>query len=63
MYQSTINKEVKISGVGLYSGDKVNMKMIPSDIDKGIVFSIQGNQIAANYKNIIKTDRRTIIGN
>ena len=63
MYQSTINKEIEISGVGLYSGNKVNMKMIPSDVDKGIVFSIQGNKIAANYKNIISTDRRTIIGN
>ena len=38
MKQSTINKKVEISGIGLFSGDKVNLKLIPSDINTGIMF-------------------------
>ena len=63
MKQSTINKEIEITGVGLFSGDKVNLKLRPSHIDTGIVFSIRDNHISATYDNIIKTDRRTVIGN
>ena len=63
MKQSTINKEVNISGVGLYSGMKVNLKIRPAGIDNGITFSIKGETFSANYKNIINTNRRTIIGN
>ena len=63
MKQSTINKTVEISGIGLFSGDKVNLKLTPSDINTGIVFSIKGHNILATYDNIINADRRTIIGN
>ena len=63
MKQSTINKTVKISGIGLFSGVQVNLELIPSDIDTGIVFSVKGHNILATYDNIINTDRRTIIGN
>ena len=63
MKQSTINKTVKISGIGLFSGVEVNLELIPSDIDTGIVFSVKGHNILATYDNIINTDRRTIIGN
>ena len=63
MYQSTVNKEVEISGIGLYSGEKVNMKMLPASIDNGIVFSVLGKKIKAIYNNVTETQRRTIIGN
>ena len=62
MYQSTISKVIQISGIGLYSGKKVNMKIKPSPVDHGIVFSIQGTKIKANYQNVVQTHRRTIIG-
>jgi len=63
MHQSTINKEVQISGIGLYSGEKVNMKMLPAPIDSGIVFSVSGKKIKATYNNVTETHRRTIISN
>ena len=62
MYQSPLKKTIQISGMGLYSGKKVNMKIKPSPVDTGIVFSIKGTQIKADYQNIIQTQRRTIIG-
>ena len=63
MYQSTIHKEVQISGIGLYSGKKVNLKMLPASIDNGITFSVEGQKIQASYSNVTETNRRTIIGN
>ena len=63
MYQSTINKELKISGIGLYSGDNVDLKIIPSKIDSGITFKVNDHKVKANYENVIETNRRTVIGN
>ena len=63
MKQSTINNSIDISGIGLFSGEKVNLRLNPADIDAGITFSINGNKVSATYNNIVSTDRRTIIGN
>ena len=63
MYQSTISKEIKMSGIGLYSGKQVNMKMLPAPIDNGVTFIVKGHKIQASYENVKETLRRTIIGN
>jgi len=39
IYQRTIAKEVKVTGIGLHSGKKVTMRLIPQDIDFGIQFA------------------------
>ena len=36
--QKTLNKSVHVSGVGLHSGLDVDMKILPSDPNTGIVF-------------------------
>ncbi len=36
--QRTIKKEVKARGVGIHSGNVVNMTLIPAEIDHGVVF-------------------------
>ena len=36
MNQHTIKDVVSISGIGLHSGENVNLKIFPSNIDKGI---------------------------
>ena len=36
--QKTINKTISISGVGLHTGQKVNIKINPSEPNSGIVF-------------------------
>ncbi|QRN41316.1 MAG: UDP-3-O-acyl-N-acetylglucosamine deacetylase [Neisseriaceae bacterium] len=38
MLQRTLKKEVTITGVGLHSGERVRLSLIPADIDKGIMF-------------------------
>ena len=63
MYQSTINKKIELSGIGLFSGKQVNMIMSPADIDNGIVFLAKGEKIEAKYNNVNQTNRRTIISN
>ena len=47
-YQKTIQKEVKISGIGLHSGKNVNLKLIPAEANTGIVFIRNGISIPAH---------------
>ena len=37
-YQKTIKREIQFKGVGLHSGKKVNMKLVPASPNHGIVF-------------------------
>jgi len=37
-YQQTIEKEISCIGIGLHSGKKVNMKLLPAPPDTGIIF-------------------------
>ena len=37
-YQKTIKREIQFKGVGLHSGKKVNMKLVPAAPNHGIVF-------------------------
>ena len=37
-YQKTIKREIQFHGVGLHSGKKVNMKLVPAAPNHGIVF-------------------------
>ena len=36
--QKTISNEVELNGVGLHSGQKVNIKFKPAPVDTGLVF-------------------------
>ncbi len=36
--QKTINKEINISGIGLHTGVKVNVRFVPGEVDSGINF-------------------------
>jgi len=38
IYQQTINGEVKASGVGLHSGNYIDMKLMPAPPNTGICF-------------------------
>lgn len=38
IFQKTISKEVGTSGIGLHSGKKINLKLVPSYEDRGIRF-------------------------
>ncbi len=46
MYQSTIAKTVHIKGIGLHSGEEVQLKLAPAQADAGIVFVLhQGKNV------------------
>jgi UDP-3-O-[3-hydroxymyristoyl] N-acetylglucosamine deacetylase len=38
IYQRTIAKEIKVTGIGIHSGRKVTMRMLPASANTGIIF-------------------------
>jgi|SRR6056297_1780246 len=65
--QQTIKEKVSIAGIGLHSGNDVQLNLLPAPVDNGIVFKrtdIEGNpQIKATVGNVVSTERSTTIGN
>ncbi len=68
-HQYTIKKEVSISGVGLHTNEKVNLKINPAPANHGIVFKridIKDSPlIAAHISNVLELTRslrRTSVG-
>ena len=66
-FQKTLNGKVICEGIGLHSGLKIKMEIIPAEANQGIVFlrnDIQENQnIYASYKNVSDTKLGTTIKN
>ncbi len=65
--QKTIKTSVSLSGTGLFTGTKVNLRICPADVDQGIVFQRidlpSKPKIAANIAFVRETPRCTILGN
>ena len=65
--QKTISKEAKLSGVGLHTGEHVNITFKPAPADTGLVFVREDiesdNIINAHIKYISNTDRGTNLDN
>ena len=65
--QQTISKPVTINGIGLHSGLKVSMKLIPAEADFGIKFIrkdlSENNIIDALWTNVSNTKLSTTISN
>ena len=47
--QTTLRDRIEFQGVGVHSGQRVNMSLLPSDADVGIVFSIADPDNCKNY--------------
>ena len=66
-YQRTIKSSVKFSGVGLHTGKFTNIKLLPLEENKGIIFKKKTENntvdIKAHFKNVCETNRGTTIGN
>jgi len=66
IYQRTIAKEVKVTGIGLHSGKKVTMKLIPQDSDFGIQFvrtDLPNSKLMkANALTVGTTENATTLG-
>ena len=65
--QKTVKKIVSFKGVGLHSGKLVNVNVVPSEPDTGIVFKRldikKNNLIYPNFMNVSNTDLNTTISN
>tara|TARA_B100000003_G_scaffold50859_1_gene44750 strand:+ start:60 stop:980 length:921 start_codon:yes stop_codon:yes gene_type:complete len=65
--QKTINKKISFSGVGLHTGETVELNLLPSDPNTGIIFKrtdIKNNNIIFPlYNNVIDTTLCTTISN
>jgi len=66
IYQCTLSRPVTISGIGLHSGQNINMTLRPADAGTGIVFHrSEGERIVtieAISRNVIDTKLATVIG-
>ena len=65
--QKTIKEPVNFSGVGLHSGNLINISVKPSDPNTGIIFKrvdlIENNMIYPNFANVSDTFLNTTISN
>lgn len=63
MKQRTIKKKISLSGVGLHTGEKVELEILAGEANKGIVFKTSDDAenagIKANLKNVSATQRAT----
>ncbi|MFY7992743.1 MAG: UDP-3-O-acyl-N-acetylglucosamine deacetylase [Bacteriovoracaceae bacterium] len=66
IYQRTIAKDVKVTGIGLHSGKKVTMKLIPAEADFGIQFIrtdiAHSKPMKANALTVGTTENATTLG-
>ena len=64
--QRTIEKEISVTGIGIHSGKKVTLKLLPAKEDSGIVFKrvdlSSAAPIKANALNVGATENNTSIG-
>jgi len=63
--EKTIQNEVSCSGIGLHSGEKIQLRLIPAPEGSGILFSrtdLGGTLIPANATHVVSTHLSTTIG-
>ena len=67
LFQKTILKQTDFEGIGLHSGIKSQIKILPADINYGIVFKRtdlkENNFIKANFENVSSAKLCTTIKN
>ena len=65
--QKTLNSEVSFSGIGLHSGENVEVTLVPANSNSGITFKRtdleKNNEIIANFKNVSSAKLCTKIEN
>ncbi len=64
--QRTLSSKINASGVGLHTGKKVSLTLLPADADSGITFirtDIQSNPIKASFDNVNDTRLQTSLSN
>ena len=66
-FQKTLSKEINLSGIGLHTGKKTNLRLLPANENTGIIFKRidlpNNNLIKANYKNVTSAKLCTTLEN
>ena len=67
IFQQTLSKPIVFEGVGLHSGKKSKIKILPNNDENGILFKrvdiLKNNIIIADYKNVSSTTLSTTLTN
>ena len=65
--QKTLSKKISLSGIGIHTGTKVNINILPANPNSGIIFKRidlqKNNLVFANYSNVVDTTLCTTISN
>ena len=65
--QKTLKNSVRATGIGLHSGAPVELRILPAEVDEGIVFRrmdlADTETIDARARNVIDTDMSTTLSN
>jgi UDP-3-O-[3-hydroxymyristoyl] N-acetylglucosamine deacetylase / 3-hydroxyacyl-[acyl-carrier-protein] dehydratase len=65
LQQQTLNRSTEYSGIGLHSGNRVNMKFLPAPANSGVRFrrvDLEGKpEIEARVENVSETNRSTTL--
>ena len=64
--QRTLASKINASGVGLHTGKKVSLTLMPADADAGITFirtDTHSNPIKASFDNVNDTRLQTSLSN
>ena len=66
LQQQTLSRPVSFSGIGLHSGNRVNMTFLPAPVNSGVRFrrvDLEGKpEIEARVENVVETARCTTLG-
>ena len=67
IYQNTLGEPVSFQGIGLHTGKKSKITILPNEADKGIVFKRidlkSNNLVQANYQNVSSAKLCTTLQN
>ena len=67
IYQKTVQKPIYFNGIGLHTGKKTKVNVLPGSENVGIIFKradlVKNNLIEANYQNVSSTTLSTTLQN
>ena len=64
--QSTISKKISFSGIGIHTGKSVNVNILPSSPNSGIIFKridLKNNIVIPNFENVSDATLCTTVSN
>ena len=66
--QKTLSKAIKVNGIGLHTGKQVNIRILPSEPNTGIIFKRvdikdRNNIVIPKFYNVVDTNLCTTIRN